>query len=290
MESFGIANTEKYRSEYSRLGAALGLPEAATAPSEVEFLAEITRRNWCGIGILTTADVFFAAAVTSILHPPTMIEIGTASGFSAAIFAKTIALRNDESRAGGTGPLVQTIDKSADFVFDRTKRVGFAIDLIAPTLRERIMVHPEHDSSFCRELISDRSLRFAFVDGNHRHPWPLIDVLRIQCLMESGWILLHDVDLPAVVARAQAEGQAADLEPAAGAKHVFDFWPEEKIKAGNIGAVKLPRDRHSLGKLVAELRELPSEVSPGMQTKQWREIESLTKEFTRRGWFRSRHP
>ncbi|HEY2801183.1 MAG TPA: class I SAM-dependent methyltransferase [Chthoniobacterales bacterium] len=285
MESFAIADAEQYRSEYRCLGAILGFPDAAPAPGEVEFLTEITRRDWRRIGMLSRTDVFFAAAVTSILHPPTMLEIGTASGFSATIFAKMIALRDAKRDVANAAPLVQTIDKSADFVFDRTKRVGFAIDLVAPELRPRIAVHPLHDSSFCRDLVHDRSLRFAFIDGNHRHPWPLTDVLRIQDLMESGWILLHDIDLPAVIACAPAEGQAADLEPAAGAKNIFDFWPDEKIKAGNIGAVKLPVDRRSLGKFVAEMRELPSEVNPGARTKQWGEIEALAAKLSRRRWF-----
>lgn len=281
METFNLTNTESYRREYARLGNALGVAGAQPAPGEVEFFATIMRRDWRGIGMLTLSEVFFAAAVSSILAPPVAIEIGTASGFSAAIFAKMIALREKERGPNGHGPLLHTIDKRADFVFDPTQPVGYAIDLVTPELRSRIRVHPLHDSSFCPSLTKNGELRFAFVDGNHRHPWPLTDVLRIARLMTSGWILLHDVDLPGVVAQARSAGHGHDVTPVYGAKHVFDFWPEEKIRSGNIGAVRVPRDRRSLGEMVAKLRELPGEVSEGSWKKQWRGIEELRAEFDR---------
>ena len=225
--------------------------------------------------MLAKPEIFFAGAVTSILAPAVAFEIGTASGFSAAILAKTLALRESERGMVGSGPLVHTIDKRVDFVFDPTQPVGFAVDLVAPELRLRIAIHPRQDSSFCASLTKRGELKFAFVDGNHRHPWPLTDVLRIQDLMKDGWILMHDVDLPAVIETARNAGQGYDLTPVYGAKHVFDFWPGDKIRSGNIGAVKIPRDRRSLGGLVAKLRELPTEVSAGSWAKQWRAIEKL---------------
>ncbi|MEO6872498.1 MAG: class I SAM-dependent methyltransferase [Chthoniobacterales bacterium] len=275
MPTIDFVQIAQYREEYPRLATALGKPGAAPAPGEVEFLTEVTARDWRGIGMLPPADVLFAAAVTSILAPPSAIELGTASGFSAAIIAKMMALREAERGAAGKSPLLHTIDKRADFAPDPTKPIGFAIDLLTPELRERIVLHPLHDSSFCQELPPDHALRFAFIDGNHQHPWPLVDVLRIQERMAGGWILLHDIDLPATIARAQAEGRAGDLQPAAGAKHVFDFWPDAKISSGNIGVVRVPSDRRSLGRLIATLRDLPAEVSPGSWTKRWREIDRL---------------
>jgi methyltransferase family protein len=270
-----MAHIGQYLTEYPRLAAALDKAGAEPAPGEMEFLAEITARDWRGIGMLPPADALFAAAVTSILAPPSAIELGTASGFSSAIIAKIMALREAERGAPGTSPLLHTIDKCADFPPDPTKPIGFAIDLVAPELRERIALHPLHDSSFCEDLPPDRGLRFAFIDGNHRHPWPLVDVLRIQARMSGGWILLHDIDLPATIARAQAEGRAGDLQPVSGAKHVFDFWPDTKLAAGNIGVVRVPSDRSSLGKLIMPLRDFPAEVSAGSWTKRWREIDGL---------------
>ena len=275
MPTVDRARIAQYRADYPRLALALGKPGAMPAPGEVEFLSEMTARDWRGIGMLPPEDFLFAAAVTSILAPPSAIEVGTASGFSAAIITKMMALREAEKGGLEKSPLLHTIDKRADFAPDPTKPIGFAIDLLAAELRERIVLHPLHDSSFCRELPPDPALRFAFIDGNHRHPWPLLDVLRVLERMASGWILVHDIDLPATIARARAEGRVIDLQPVAGAKHVFDLWPDEKVSSGNIGVVKVPADRTSLGKLIASLRQLPSEVSPGSWTKRWREIDLL---------------
>ncbi len=273
MTTFEILHPEDYLREYPRLGAALGVPDAAPAPGEVEWLTEVTARDWRGIGMLPLPDAFFAAAVASILAPPVLLEIGTASGFSAALFAKMLALREQERGAAGSGPLVHTIDKKADFCFDQTQRVGFVIERVTPELRDRIALHPLHDSALCSSLTKLGDLRLAFVDGNHQHPWPLVDVMRLQCLMTGGWLLLHDINLPALVTGAHARGEVLDFEPNAGAQHVFDFWPGERVKAGNIGAVKVPADPHSLGEMLAKLRALPAEVSAGSWKKRWREIE-----------------
>lgn len=151
--------------------------------------------------MLPVLDIFFAAALASILHPQVVVEIGTASGFSAAVLAKMVALRQQQIGATPGGTLVHTIDYKAQYSEDPTKPVGFGIDLMTPELRKHVEVHQLQDSSYCRELLQSGELMFAFVDGNHRHPWPLIDVLQIQGLMRNGWILMHDIDLPAEGAR-----------------------------------------------------------------------------------------
>jgi predicted O-methyltransferase YrrM len=193
--------------------------------------------------MLPPSDILFAAAVTSILRPRLAIEIGTASGSSAAIIGKMIALRQAQADHVPSGPLVHTIDRKSEYVLDRAKPVGFAIETMTPELRDRVIVHAPQDSAFCRALVLDGELPFAFIDGNHRHPWPLADVLQVQQLMKSGWICLHDIDLPGVSERALAAGEQVAYLPAYGAKHVFDFWPYAKIQAGNIGVIRIPADR-----------------------------------------------
>lgn len=278
MTNFEIRDVDTYRSEYGRLAHALGVPNASPAAGELEFLSEVTTPGGFPFGMLPVPDLFFAGAVTSILSPRLAIEIGTASGFSAAVLAKVIALRWQESGVMPAGTFLHTIDFKAQFCQNLTRPIGFAIDLVAPELRQHIAVHPLQDSSYCNQLVQAGGLTFAFVDGNHQHPWPLTDVLQIQRLMEIGWILMHDIDLPAHTKKLQASGQRVVPPPRFGAKHVFDFWPGEKIKAGNIGAIKLPENRSSLGELVAKLRELPREVSGGSWIKRWRDIDALTKE------------
>ncbi len=275
MTTFELSDIETYRREYSRLATSLGVAEASPAPGEIEFLKHVTTPGRFLFGMLTPSDLLFAGAVASILRPSFMIEIGTASGFSAAVLAKTISLRLEEQGSVVTGPIVHTIDKKTQYPVDPTQPVGFAIDLVSPGLRDLVAVHAPRDSSCCAQLVERGDLTFAFIDGNHQHPWPLLDVVQICRLMRAGWILLHDIDLPGVIARAHAAGQQINYPTGAGAKHVFDYWPSEKISAGNIGAIKICEDRWWLRKWVAKLRELPSQVTAGSATKRWREIDAL---------------
>ena len=178
--------------------------------------------------MLSTPDLLFAGAVASILRPPVMIEIGTASGFSAAVLAKTISLRLEELGCPASGPVVHTFDKKVQYTEEQNQPIGFAVDLISRGTRDLVAVHASQDSSHCAQFVEQGDLTFAFIDGNHQHPWPLLDVLRIQRLMHTGWILLHDIDLPGVITRARAAGQQIDQPSGAGAKHVFDSWPSGK--------------------------------------------------------------
>jgi hypothetical protein len=125
-------------------------------------------------------------------------------------------------------------------------------------------------------LLDGTEVTFAFVDGNHRHAWPLSDVMEIQQLMKSGWILMHDIDLPGQIECAIAAGRLVEQTSASGAKHVFEFWPWEKIRSGNIGAIQIPADRRGLDEFLSRMRDLPCEVSSGSWGKRWRRIESLT--------------
>lgn len=267
MTTFHFRDVNTYRAEYDRLADALGLPRTAPAPGEVEFLGGVTTPGRFPFAMMTGPELFFIGGVASLLRPRLAIEIGTASGFSAAVLAKVIALRREEFKELPGGPILHTIDLKAEDQRAEVRPIGYAIEQVTPELRTQIGVHPLRDSSYARELVCGDELTLAFVDGNHQHPWPLHDVLQLQALMRSGWILLHDIDLPALAGQTYA--------PRFGAKYVFDYWPAEKIGAGNIGAIKLPQDHRSLGKIVAQLRELPSEVSPNGWTKRWRAIDGL---------------
>ncbi len=269
MTTFHLRDADTYRAEYGRMADALGMPRVAPAPGEVKFLSEVTTPGRFPFGMMPAPDLFFAGAVASLLRPRLAIEIGTASGFSAAVLAKVIALRWEEAGELPVGPILHTIDLKAEDQRDDVRPVGYAIERVTPELGAQIGVHPLRDSTYARELVRGDELTLAFVDGNHQHPWPLHDVMQLQSLMKNGWILLHDINLPAISGQAYA--------PRFGAQYVFDSWPAEKVGAGNIGAIKLPGDRRLLGGFVARLRELPSEVSPNGWKKRWREIDALMR-------------
>jgi len=282
MQSFDLTNLDRYCIDYSQLGEALGLAEAKPAPGELEFLRAVTTPRRFDFGMLSPPEIFFTAGVTSILGPRMALEIGTASGFSAAIIAKMMALRLEESGSNNGTTLVHTIDKNATCSFDHSKPIGFGIELMAPELRKRIALHPRCESSCCREVVRQGETTMGFIDGNHRHPWPLSDLMQLLQVMEKGWILLHDIDLPGMVERARAVGQVVECEPDSGAKLIFEHWPGRKISSGNIGAIEVPLDLDSLGAFVQKLRAAPSEVGPRRALKQWRTIDVLVNPPRRR--------
>ena len=130
------------------------MSEASPASGEIEFLKHVTTPGRFPFGMLTPSDLLFAGAVASILRPAFMIEIGTASGFSAAVLAKTISLRLEEQGCVVAGPIVHTIDKKTHYPLDTNQPVGFAIDLVSPGLRDLVAVHTLQDSSCCARSLS----------------------------------------------------------------------------------------------------------------------------------------
>ena len=80
-------------------------------------------------------------------------------------------------------------------------------------------------------------------------------------------------------ARSAERGIRLRCDRVYGAKHVLISDRATRSGLGNIGAVKIPRDRVSLGALAAKLREFPTEVSSGSWTKPWRAIEKLRARF-----------
>lgn len=275
---FEVWSTEQYRDEYGALAKALGCPDAAPAPGELEFLAEINARERYPFGMLGPPDVYFLAGFASILQPHVAIEIGTASGFSTAILAKMIALRVEERATPRAGRFVHTIDYKERYSEDPTKPIGFGIDLIVPELAQHIGVHRLKDSSLCATLVRPGELSLAFIDGNHGHPWPLTDLIEMLPLLHrAGWIVLHDIDLPARFEAARQAGAVVPEFSPFGAKYVFDAWPGDKIRGGNIGAINSRAKPAQIAAFVDALRKLPAEVSEASARKRWREIERILK-------------
>ncbi len=274
-----LCSLQQYEAEYASFGRALRVNGAAPAPREIEFLREVTEPGRFPFGLLSQADALFVAGAASILRPRTALEIGTASGFSTAIVAKMMALRRAESGAEPGGVFVHTIDLKEHVRGNVDEPIGFGLELVAPEVRRHVAVHTGKDSSFARELFSPGELSFAFIDGNHQHPWPLHDVVQVAALMPAGgWIVMHDVDLATRIGSERAAGHVVSYEARFGAAHVFQGWPGEKIRAGNIAAVRLP-ERGGLKELLERLRELPGETSPNTWRRLWSEIDQVAKKL-----------
>ena len=118
--------------------------------------------------------------------PKVFVEIGTASGFSTAMFAKAMGF------AGGERVL--SFDLSTTWYVDQSKPVGFLARNLGADAVPISFVHGT--SAEVPARVEYGTVGGAFIDGSHYHPWPTIDTLILMPLMEiGGFIGHHDLNL-----------------------------------------------------------------------------------------------
>ena len=98
---------------------------------------------------------------------------------------------------------------------------------------------------------------FVFIDANHSHPWPLLDLLHLATVVKpESWFALHDIELPVLHPQFQVHGP----------KWLFEAWPFNKVHgvgpSQNIGAVQLPADLTELVPMALELIDRPWQHAP----------------------------
>jgi predicted O-methyltransferase YrrM len=255
-----FSSLEAYPDTFARLSELIGDPEQLPAPGELAFLHSIVNRTVHYGGAIGPQDYFFLTAVSSILAPRRVLEIGTSSGFSSALMAAALHRRHPQL----SGALVETIDLHRNYFVDPTKPIGFEIAELLPEQRDAVRVHTGHGSELATELAAAGQFEFAFIDADHQHPWPLLDLLRVApYLQENGWIALHDIQLGTIGAKAANSGHPLPYGARFGAEWLFEHWPFRKISGGNIGVIQLPVDRTGIIPTALKLMELPFEMSAG---------------------------
>jgi predicted O-methyltransferase YrrM len=223
----------------------------------MEFLRSIQNRG-THPGTIDLPEFLFLTAFASIIAPQRAIEIGTLAGFSAAGIAAAVHRRH----AGKKIRFVDTIDRKTRSVIDASKPVGFQIPEIIPHLPDAVRIHAPADSARIRELARRDELEFVFIDGDHQHPRPLLDLLRFAPYMRSdGWILLHDITLGSMGVAAKKRGEVLPYRPAFGAEWLFAAWPFRKISNANIGAIQMPGKKPAIIPMALRLMKLPFEMS-----------------------------
>lgn len=251
-------NWEQFEIKYRQLAEELGYPGKIPAPGEVDFLHSMVDlddvRYPGGIG---SRDYFFLTCLVSILAPCRVIEIGTLTGFSTAIIAAAVH-RQHPDHAGIT---VETIDSQSDCIIDESRPVGFQIPDLIPDLVSTVRVHSGRESDVVREIAQPGEFGLAFIDADHRHPWPLLDVLRLAPYLQTrAWIVLHDIQLGSYGKSERAAGRQLEAEIPYGAEWLFDRWPFRKIRSFHIGGIELPAQLDSLIPFALGLMGKPFEV------------------------------
>jgi hypothetical protein len=205
-------------------------------------------------------DLLFLHAFVSVLAPDRVVEIGTLSGFSAAVIADAVA---QHQRPESESVVVDTIDLSQHCLTDQTKPVGFVIPQLVPRLSSRIRVHGGQDAGYLEQIARAGELQLVFIDADHQHPRPTLDLIRVSRFVRpGGWVVVHDIDLGSLGERMRTAGTPFDYGAPFGAQWLFEGWPFEKISGGNIGALRLPSNLWDLVPFALAMLRIPSELEP----------------------------
>jgi predicted O-methyltransferase YrrM len=257
VESCEFQSLKTYEANYRQLARILGRDQEYLPAGEVEFLESVENRG-THPGTISLREYLFLSAFASILAPERAVEIGTLAGFSAAIIAAALHRRHPEQK----GVLVETIDRNTHSVVENDKPVGFQIPDIIPDFPNAVRVHAPADSEAIKELALRGELELVFIDANHQHPQPLLDLLRAAPYVRGGsWILLHDIKL-GTLGRASTESDHNGRRATSfGAEWLFGYWPFRKIAGGNIGAVQIPVQKTAIIPAALRLMTLPFEMA-----------------------------
>ena len=253
-----IKTWPEFESGYAQLAVMLGRAGKTPPPGEIEFLQAMVNRPSHYPGTIEASDFFFLTAFVSVVAPQRVLEIGTLTGFSAAIIAAALHRQADEQMP----KWVDSIDVAPHCFIDKTRPTGFEIEEAFPELAAMIRLHIPHDSTFVGELAQPNELEIAFIDADHQHPLPLLDLLRVAPYVHpGGWIVLHDIQLGTKGRKAEGSDPTLRWGAAAGAELVFESWPFGKISGGNIGAIRLPEEKSALIPFALRLMSVPYEIT-----------------------------
>jgi len=203
-------------------------------------------------GGISGEDAAFLLELVLDHGPRRVLEVGTAAGTSSA--ALLFALDQLQDPEGAT---LVSVDIRATCYFDVHRRTGSAVADLYPQPRARWQLDAACDARLACTRYSAGPIDLALVDANHRHPWPLVDLLYLASILRpAAWVALHDIDLPRLYPAYAAEGS--------GAQYLFEAWPFEKVRApgavSNIGAVRLPADLAELVPMALALLHQPWEA------------------------------
>jgi len=239
----------------------LGQPGRAPAAGHAHFFEFLADYRKPFVGMVGAADYLFMTAFVSVLRPERVVELGTLTGFSAAILASALI----RERGYDGHAVVDTIDRMVECAV-APEPVGFEIPQMLPQWPDAVRIHAGRDSEMLDEILAPGELELALIDASHKHPWPLLDLLRLAPFMRAGgWVLLHDIQLGTMGAEQRKRGESQQHGFDSGAEWLFEAWPYRKISGGNIGAVQLPAQKSDLLRLAVQLMAKPFETAPSKE-------------------------
>ena len=196
------------------------------------------RPGWV-TGTISQYDARFLFRRVLEARTDVVVEIGTASGFSTIFICHALHAARETDRIGQDFQIV-SYDLSPQFYADPSMRTGeAALQLLNPEMLEHVTFRNPATSLNVKEDFGRDALEFLFVDANHSHPWPTLDLLTtLDCLRVGAEVVLHDINLPL---------RPGDF-PAWGVKYLYDAVDAEKEAdsgdpLSNIGSIRVPADK-----------------------------------------------
>lgn len=197
------------------------------------------RRPAWAQGMVSLDDARYLFARVLEAAPDEVVEIGTSSGVSAAILCTALSAAHQGGEVDASFR-VASYDLRSAWHVDPSRQVGDAIpEMLGPDLASHVVLRNPATALTLRDHYDRAEIEFLFVDANHRHPWPALDLLATLDLLRPGAeVILHDINLP--VRKPQF--------PDWGAKYVFDDLAVEKFADSantppNIGSLIVPADK-----------------------------------------------
>ncbi len=137
-----------------------------------------------GYGSISAQEAMFLQEGIEKHKPQIFLEIGTASGISTGFIA--LFLSNNKNHAE-----LFTIDLEETFWVDRSQPTGFLAEKICPNTNTEISYIRNVDSTEVQHKFLDQKIDMAFIDANHQHPWPTLDMISILPFMNRGALIYH---------------------------------------------------------------------------------------------------
>ncbi len=218
-------------------------------PSREEVHLSFASPAWV-TGAISKEDSIFLLELLRLTRPRGIIEIGVASGYSTKVLSSKL------QEIDSTGA-IYSFDRLTHFYADDAYRLGALLYDENGKMPGNVHLFPGVPSHHISSLLRDKlRLHFAFIDGEHRHPQPLIDLIHVLPVLEPGsLVVLHDVNLPDLF-----EGRHLEH----GSRALFRSWNGHKVLprslTPNIGAIRLHRTHEETIEALLPTMQLPWEV------------------------------
>ena len=186
-------------------------------------------------GTISLSEIKFIWSHIKEEKPTCYLELGVASGFSTAFTLLAMDTLFPSSSLIG-------IDINDKWYLDPKRKTGYLVDEIIGTPKCNYELYTKNWIADLEEILNGRKVDLAFIDGNHAHPWALIDTILLLPFLQQGTVVIyHDVSL--------YKKDPGGISP----YHVFANINDEKIQVSkptyeNIGAIRFNKAPQSYEK------------------------------------------